>query len=283
MSDPQRNAKDLVEINRRHWDEVVPAHVASDMYRVEQFLAGEDKLKPVELAELDDVRGKTMLHLQCHFGMDTLSWARHHGAVVTGIDFSEQAIAAARSLAAQADVEARFIVSELYDLPNKLNERFDIVFTSYGALCWLPDLARWAQIAAGFVRPGGTLYIVEFHPFAEIFDDAADANELRIRYPYFPAGEPVLVEEDGTYADRSASIENRSKYVFLHPISEVVTAIADAGLRIEFVHEFPFTTDAFNALYEQVEPKRAVLRSHASSVPLLYSLKATRSADAAGT
>jgi SAM-dependent methyltransferase len=274
MDKPQR----LMATNREHWNDVVAPHIASDMYGVERFLAGDDKLKPVEREELTDVRGKTLLHLQCHFGLDTLSWARHHGAIVTGVDFAPAAIAAARDLAARAGINARFIEASVYDLPHLLDERFDIVFTSYGALCWLPDATRWAQIAASFVRPGGTLYLVEFHPLADIFDDAQDATELRIRYPYFPAGAPQLIDEDGTYADLSANIEHRQRYVFLHPVSEVISAIAATGLRIEFFHEFPFTTDAFSPLFEAIDGKKARLKEHADSIPLLYSVKATRPA-----
>ena len=144
------------EANRRHWDEVVPIHMRSALYDVDSFKAGTSKLKPVEREELRDVRGKTMLHLQCHFGLDTLSWGRE-GAVVTGVDFSEPAIDAARELAAETGIEARFILSEVYSLPDRLSEEFDIVFTSYGAICWLPDISRWAGVVARFLNPGGTL------------------------------------------------------------------------------------------------------------------------------
>ena len=170
---------EYTQANRRHWDEIVPIHAGSEFYDVGSFKAGKSKLKPVELEELGDVRGKTMLHLQCHFGLDTLSWARE-GAIVTGADFSGQAIETARALAAETGVEARFVVSDLYALPENLEGQFDIVFTSYGAIYWLPDIRRWAQIAAHFVRPGGTFYIVEFHPFAWVYSST----------PASPAGRP---------------------------------------------------------------------------------------------
>jgi len=147
--------REYFEANRRHWDEVVPIHVASDLYDVTAFKVGKSRLKPVEREELTDVRGKTLLHLQCHFGLDTLSWARE-GAIVTGVDFSLPAIEAARSLAAECRLEARFIPSDIYSLSDKLSEEFDIVFTSYGAICWLPDISRWAQVVERFVRQGGT-------------------------------------------------------------------------------------------------------------------------------
>jgi ubiquinone/menaquinone biosynthesis C-methylase UbiE len=268
---------DYTEANRRHWDEIVPIHAGSEFYDVASFKAGGSKLKPVEREELGEVRGKTMLHLQCHFGLDTLSWARE-GAIVTGADFSPQAIETARALAAETGVEARFVVSDLYALPANLEGQFDIVFTSYGAIYWLPDIRRWAQVAARFVRPGGTFYIVEFHPFAWVFDDAPDVTDLQVRYPYFPTGEPLRFEEDGTYADRSAQVENRVSYSWPHPLGDIVTALIDAGLRIEFLHEFPFSTFQFVPFMEKTGEHTVRLTKHDGSVPLLFSVKATKPA-----
>ncbi len=261
--------------NRRHWDEVVPIHVASDEYDVAAFKAGQTKLKPVELQELGDVRGKTLLHLQCHFGLDTLSWARE-GAVVTGIDFSEPALEAARALAAETGIDARFLLSNVYELPNRLDEQFDVVFTSYGALCWLPDIRGWARVAAHFVRPGGTFYLVEFHPMAGIFDDQPGVTELRVRYPYFALANPMRFDDDGTYAGRAAKLEHRTRYEWPHPVSEVVTALIDAGLRIEFLHEFPFTTFPQLPFMVRTGDKTYRLPEHDGSIPLLYSIKATK-------
>ena len=268
----------FLEANRRHWDECVPIHVRSGMYDVASFKAGESKLKPVELEELRDVRGKTMLHLQCHFGLDTLSWARDEGAIVTGIDFSEPAIEAARALAAECGIDATFLVSELYALPERLDGQFDIVFTSYGALCWLPDIERWAQVAAHFVKPGGTFYAVEFHPIVGIFDDAPGVTDLHVRYPYFPTDEPLRFEEDGTYADRAAKLAHRVTYSWPHPVSEVTTALIDAGLRIDFVHEFPFTVEPWFPFMEQTAERTFRLTKHDGSLPMLFSIKATKAA-----
>ena len=270
---------EYTDVNRRHWDEAVPLHVASDMYDVGGFKAGTSKLKRVEREELGDVRGKSMLHLQCHFGLDTLSWARE-GALVTGIDFSSPAIAAARALAAETDIAARFEVSDIYALPENLDGQFDIVFTSYGVLCWLPDVARWAEVAAHFVRPGGTFYIVEFHPFAWIFDDAPDVTDLHVRYPYFREEEPLHFDEDGTYADINAKLKHRETYEWPHPISEVVSALIDAGLQIEFLHEFPFCTWEFLPFTKTMEDGTVRLTKHDGQVPLLYSIK-TRKPEAA--
>ena len=263
------------EANRRHWDEITPVHAASDFYDVASFEAGKSKLKAIELKELGDVRDKSLLHLQCHFGLDTLSWARE-GAIVTGIDFSEKGIETARSLAAETGSDARFVVSDVYALPEKLEGQFDIVFTSYGALCWLPDIARWAQVAAHFVRPGGTFYIVEFHPIAGVFDDEPDVTDLHVRYPYFPLEEPMRFDDLGTYTDRTAHFENNTTYEWPHPVSEVLTALIDAGLRIEFLHEFPITSFQFVPFMEPVDDKMFRLPKHDGCVPLLYSIRATK-------
>ena len=269
------SVNEFTETNRRHWDEITPVHVASEFYDVPSFKAGKSKLKPVELEELDNVRGKSLLHLQCHFGLDTLSWARE-GAVVTGIDFSEPAIEAAGALAAETGIEARFLVSDIYALPENLSGQFDIVFTSYGVLGWLPDIGRWAQVAAHFVKPGGTFYIAEFHPVSQIFDDAPDVTDLHVRYPYFPLEEPLRFDDLGTYTDRAAQFKNSTTYNWPHPVSEVLTSLIDAALRIEFLHEFPHTSFQFVPLMEAVDDKTFRLTKHDGSVPLVYSIKATK-------
>jgi SAM-dependent methyltransferase len=267
---------EFTEANRLHWDEVVPIHVSSDSYGVARFRDGKSKLKPLELEELGNVRGKTLLHLQCHFGLDTLSWARE-GAVVTGIDFSEPALQAARALAAECGIDARFVLSDVYSLPDKLSEQFDIVFTSYGALNWLPDIERWAQVAARYVRPGGTLYLVEFHPIVGVFDDDPGVTELRVRYPYFQQEEPLRWEGFGTYVDRNAQLEHDITYEWPHPTSQVLTALIEAGLRIEFFHEFPFTAWAQIPSLMQAEGERYHrLKEHDGSLPLMYSIRATK-------
>jgi SAM-dependent methyltransferase len=230
--------EDPIALNRAHWDEVVPLHVASEFYDVASFKAGRSALLPVELAELGDVRGKTMLHLQCHFGMDTLSWARA-GAVVTGMDFSGPAIEAARALAAETSIEVRFIESDVYKLPEVLDGTFDIVFASYGVICWLPDFASWARIAASYVKPGGTFYLVDFHGISWALDDAPGAG-LSLKYAYLPGAQQDYPDDDGSYAARDAKLEHRRIANFAHPPGEVVSSLIDAGLRIEFLHEFPF-------------------------------------------
>ncbi len=269
--------REYSDANRRHWDELVPIHVASEFYDVASFRAGKSSLKRLELEELGDVHGKSLLHLQCHFGLDTLSWARE-GAIVTGVDFSEPAIEAARALAAETTIDARFIVSGVYELPAKLDGGFDIVFTSYGALCWLPDVKRWAEVVAHFLPPGGTFYLVEFHPICGIFDSSTEATDLQVVGPYFVVDEPLRFEDDGSYADRSAKLENRLTYSWPHPISEVVTSLIEAGLRIDLLHEFPFTIEQWFPFMEADGEGRWRLSKHDGCVPLLYSIKATKPA-----
>lgn len=264
-----------VETNRRHWDEVVPLHMQSDYYDVAAFRAGKSSLHALEREELGDVRGKTLLHLQCHFGMDTLSWARE-GAMVTGVDFSERAIEAARTLAAETGIDARFVVSDVYSLPEKLDGQFDIVYTSYGVLFWLPDLRPWAEVVARFLKPAGTFYMAEFHPIQHIFDTSDEATDLQINDTYFGGAEPLMFDDDGSYADRGAKLQNRVTYSWAHPLGEVVTALAEAGLRIEFLHEFPFTIEQFFPFMAPAGDGLYRLTKHDGAIPLLYSIKATK-------
>lgn len=261
------------DTNRRHWDERAGIHPSTDFYDVTGFLDGNCALNPLEVAEMGDVSGKKLLHLQCHFGLDTLSWARR-GAEVTGIDFSERGIAEARELAAKAQLPARFLQTAVYDLPQTLAEDFDIVFTSYGALCWLPDIRRWAEIAAGYVKPGGFLYVAEIHPMVMVWDDE-NASELRPRYPYFYSTEPLCWEMDGSYAAPEHRFMNKVTYDWQHTLGDVVSAVVGAGLRLEFLHEFPHC--CYQALPQMIRGEDRLYRLPGEQLlPFTYSLKATK-------
>ena len=256
--------------NRAVWDEWTSINAGSELYNLATFKAGRCSLKAIELEELGDVSGKRLLHLQCHFGMDTLSWGRR-GALVTGIDFSPQAIDLARSLSRELDLPARFVCCDLYDLPQQLDpaEKFDIVFTSYGVLTWLSDRRRWAQIAASYLRPGGVFYIAEFHPFAMVLSDDAPV----IQYPYFDEG-VVAWPVKGSYADTEAETVNRVTYEWPYPLGEVVSALIAAGLRIEFLHEWPFACyRMFPYLVEGADGLYRLPPGH-PSLPLEFSIKA---------
>jgi SAM-dependent methyltransferase len=230
---------EYIETNRRHWDELVPFHVQpNSIYDVASFKRGRSTLMAVERDEVGDIGGKTLLHLQCHFGMDTLSWARE-GASATGVDFSPQAIGVARSLASELSIDARFIESDIYELPRTLDATFDVVFASYGVLCWLPDFAAWARIAASFAKPGGFVYIIDDHPISQALAENAAASSLRLDFPYFAAAGAIMAESDGSYAT-DAKLENRRSYEFNHDLGEIISALVDSRLQVEFLHEFPF-------------------------------------------
>ncbi len=262
--------RERMEINRRYWDEVVPVHAGSELYNLAGFKSGGISLDALERGEVGEVAGKSLLHLQCHFGMDTLSWVRL-GAKVTGMDYSPEAIAKAQQLAAECGLEATFICCNLYDLPHQLDGQFDIVFTSYGVLCWLPDLREWARIAASYVKPGGFFYIAEFHPFSYVFDDEAD--HLAYRYPYF-AQDPTRFEFDGTYADKEAKLTHREDFEWNYPLGEVVSALIDAGLRIEFLREHAFTVYEQLPFLEKAGRARWRFPNGEEPIPLMFSLRA---------
>jgi SAM-dependent methyltransferase len=265
--------KDEISANRKRWDAVVAVHARSRFYDLPSFRAGRSSLLPIEEEELIDVSGRSLLHLQCHFGMDTLSWARK-GARVTGVDFSGEAIALARSLASELHIDARFIESDLYDLPAKLDARFDIVFTSYGAICWLPDLTRWARIVASCLKEGGTFYMVEGHPFSEMLDDHSETP--RLNTPYFHDGRPIRYDSAETYTDADGPVEVTTSYAWVHTMADIISSLAGAGLRIEFVHEFDCCF--FPRLPGMVRGEDGLWRTTGDgpSFPLTFSLRATR-------
>jgi len=264
-----------LKANRALWDEWTPINYRSDFYRVEAFKGGLNKLRPYELDEVGPVQGKDLLHLQCHFGLDTLCWARL-GAHVTGADFSTAAVEQARALAAEVGIEARFVCSDLYDLPNQLDGTFDVVYTSRGVLGWLPDVDRWAQVAANFVKPGGFFYITEVHPVANVFDDDEGVTELRLRHSYFSHPEPMVFQTKGSYADRSASVTQEAEYAWNHGMGEIVTALAKASLRIDFLHEFPFVDWPISFLQPAPDGTYRLPPEHDRRLPLFFSLKASR-------
>lgn len=224
-----------MEANRRDWDRRVAVHQGSDFYDVAGFRAGRSTLRSVELDLLGDVSGRSLLHLQCHFGLDTLSLARL-GANVTGVDFSEPAIEAARALAKEQGLPARFIKSNLYELTRVLHEQFDIVFTSYGVLCWLPDLPTWARVVARFLRLGGTFVIVEGHPVADCFEEVD--GRLELTYPLFQT-EPFEVVSTETYAAPTVALEPLTSYQWSWTVGGMVSALLDAGVRVERLIELP--------------------------------------------
>lgn len=225
------------EANKRRWNELVAIHAKSDEYDLKGFLAGKSSLHPVELDLLGDLSGKSLLHLQCHFGLDTLSLARL-GAKATGIDFSKKAIEFAQGLAQKIGVDVRFICSNIYNLPNVLQGEYDIVFTSFGVLCWLADINTWAHIIAHLLKPGGTFLLVEAHPFFWVFEND-HPSELKIKYPYWHSEEPLSYDEDSTYVDTDMKLTNTRGYEWSHTVSDILNALIQAGLVIKEIQEFP--------------------------------------------
>jgi SAM-dependent methyltransferase len=263
-----------LDANQIRWDQLTAEHEISPFYDLEGFKAGKDRLRSIELSELGDVAGRSLLHLQCHFGMDTMAWARR-GAVATGMDFSPKAIVLAKSLSEELKIPAEFYCSDIYKLPDVLTGEFDIVFTSYGVLHGLPDLKRWGEVIAHFLKPGGIFYIVEDHPFFRVFRPKPD-GEFKAERSYFFSEEPQRIELKGSYATGDEG-PSGVQYVWDHSLGEIVDALITAGLTIEFLHEFPFAARAKFPFMEQGEDGWWRLPPHQhGTIPFLFSLQARR-------
>ncbi|MGD1118230.1 MAG: class I SAM-dependent methyltransferase [Dehalococcoidales bacterium] len=262
-----------LEYNKAAWNESIPIHEKSAFYDVAGFKAGKKMmLMPFELDEVGDVRGKSLLHLQCHFGMDTLTWGRR-GAKVTGVDFSEDAISLARKLSKETGIKGEFICSDIYELQETHQNKYDIVYTSGGVLCWLPDLNKWGKIIAHFLKPGGFFYIMEGHPFMMVFDNSKTATQLNVANSYFHRTAPTRWEPDSDYAD-PAAITSYGSYEWTHSLGDIINGLIGAGLKIEFLHEhtaifykvFPFMTRGKDGFWHLEGDK----------LPLVFSLKAVK-------
>jgi SAM-dependent methyltransferase len=261
------------ETNRAWWDERAPHHVASRFYDVDGFRAGRSDLRQFEVDELGDVAGKDLVHLQCHFGLDSMSWTRL-GAHTTGLDFSQPAIDAANALAAELKLDAHFVMSDVYDAPKALGRTFDIVYTGIGALCWLPDIPRWAAVVRDLLRPGGVLYLVEVHPMSDVLGD----EDMVVRYPYFHT-EGITEDSPGSYATLDGPAYSRvTTTSWIHPLSRVMGSLIAAGLTIELFTEHPYTAFARWPFMTRDDQGRYWLPEDAPTLPLLYSLRARRSA-----
>jgi SAM-dependent methyltransferase len=256
--------EEWLEANRKWWDERALLHPQTEMY------AHQDLRPDWIVDELGPVDGLDVVHLQCHFGQDTLALADLGAGAVTGLDFSATAIDLARKLAVErghAD-RADFVCADVRQAASALGgRRFDLVFTGIGAVCWLPSIAEWAEVVASLLRPGGRLYLADGHPWLWPFDwDGA------VAYDYFE-GEPVRSEGSGTYADMTLPTVNNVEYGFAHGLGEIVTAVIGAGLRVEYVHEFAETVYPFSAF--AVESRPGYWRWPGREVPLLFSLSAS--------
>jgi SAM-dependent methyltransferase len=268
--------EDEMKANQHGWDLRTAAHLNSAFYDVAGFKAGKCTLYPPELLGLGEVKGKSMLHLQCHFGLDTLSWARR-GALVTGLDFSASAIDAARAIAHETGIsDAVFVQANVYDALQQptLQARFptgaDIVFTSYGTIGWLPDLNRWAQVVAHFLKPGGIFFMADFHPVFWMFD-----NDLeKLVYPYFNT-ELIHEVTQGTYADRHANLQV-DEYSWNHPISEILQALLAAGLQLEQFTEHPYSPAPCFTSFEQAADGFWYHPAWNKRIPVMYTIRAIK-------
>ncbi len=267
--------KDWFEANRRIWNDRVPIHVGSDFYGVEAFKAGEPTLHDYELEETGEIAGLDLVHLQCHFGMDALACARR-GARVTGLDLSEAGIEAARRLAEECGIDARFVAANVYDAVEALGETYDVVYTGRGALNWLPDVERWARVVEALLRPGGFLYLNEFHPATDMMAD----ESFDIAYDYFGRPEGYRFDDEGlTYTETGETTEHTESYEWIHPTSHVITALLDMGLHIELFREHEFSVfGRFPFLEKEVSGLRRIYRMPEGRprLPFMYSVRARK-------
>ncbi len=260
------------ETNKELWNELTDVHIKS--YGIDKCKNGKSTLDKIQLKEVGDVRGKSLLHLQCHFGLDTLSWARE-GAIVTGVDFSEKSIAYANQLKEEMNIKARFICCNIYDIKSYLDERFDIVYTSQGIICWLKDLEKWAKIISDFLNPNGIFYIMEHHPIKDIFNDEK-RGELEIIYPYFHSKEPTKWDDDSPdYSDETYIAKNPS-YQWQWSLSDIINSLIKVGLQIEFINEFDKLF--YKALPDMKKDKYGwwYLPNYRNKIPLMFTLRAKK-------
>lgn len=233
------------------------------------FLNGATSLKGIELELLGDINGKRILYLQCHFGQDTISLSRM-GAEVVGVDLSDVAIENAKRIANETKSNATFICCDVYDLENHLNETFDIVFTSYGTITWLPDLNKWGKIISKFLKPGGKFIFVEFHPVVWMFDD----DFKSVSYSYFNVT-PIIESENGTYADKNAAI-SQDYVTWNHSLSEVFSGLLNNGLIISLFKEFDYSPyNCFNQTVE-IAPNCFRIKHLEDKIPMVYALEAIK-------
>jgi len=271
---------DYRAINQANWDERAPAHAASPDYAVERFIADPGFLSGVVSFDrplLGDICGLRGIHLQCHIGTDTISLARL-GASMTGLDFSPAALAEARRLAERTGADASFIEADVYDAVSAAGEGvFDLVFTGIGALCWLPSVGKWAQVAAGLLRPGGRLFLREGHPMLLTLDDEREDQLLAVEFPYFERDEPSVWDAGGTYVQTDAVFTSTMTHAWNHGLGETVTALLDAGLELTGLTEHASVPwEAMPGRMEQIGGGEWRLADRPWRLPHSYTLQARK-------
>lgn len=264
-----KEGEDYLKINKKSWNKRTEVHFDSKFYDNPNFIKEKASLNKIELDLLGDIKGLSILHLQCHFGQDTIS-LNQLGAKTTGVDLSDKAVEKAKELADLCDSTANFICCDVYDLPQHLDKKFDIVFTSYGTIAWLPDIDKWAKIVSSFLKPNGKFVFAEFHPLVWIFDDEFD----KIKYSYFNS-EAIIEIETGTYTDKNAPI-NEKCITWNHGLGEVITALIKNGLQINSLEEFDYSPyDCFSGTVE-IAPKKFRIKHLGDKIPMVYALSATK-------
>lgn len=260
------------EANRQLWNEKTAHHLNSSFYDLPGFKAGQSSLRHIERDGVGEVQGQKLLHLQCHFGQDTLSWARL-GAEATGVDLSDESIRVARELAEELALPARFLACDLYSLPRHLDEagQYDLVFTSYGTIGWLPDLRRWAAVINHFLKPGGRFFMVEFHPVIWMHDDDFD----KVAYSYFNTG-PITQAPQGTYADPEAQMHAPQEVSWNHSLGEVLGSLTEQGLLIDHFSEYNYSTWPCFPRNRPVGEQRWVIESLGEQYPHLFAVGAKK-------
>jgi SAM-dependent methyltransferase len=262
------------QTNLKNWECRVPLHLKS--YPLEKFKAGWDPLFPIEAAEIGDIKGLKVLHLQCHIGMDSLGLVRR-GATVTGLDFSPSAIEAARVLSEQTDLPADFVEGDVYATPSLIKQKFDLVYTTWGTITWLPDIAKWASVVAAMLKRGGRFYMADGHPTMLVMEE--EEGRLVHKYPWRTDPKcPLRFDEEITYTGETMPEEASSSYDWAHPLSAIIGGLMDAGLRLNFLHEHETVAWPYVNLMvpDKDEPRMYRLPETMPQLPLSFSLSATK-------
>jgi len=257
------------EVNKETWNKKVEVHAKSEMYNLQAFKDGKTSLNSYELNALENVQGKSLLHLQCHFGQDTLSWSRL-GAKCVGIDISDEAVRLAKQLNEELQLDANFVCCNVLDTSKFVTKLFDIVYTSYGVIGWLPDLKPWAKMIAERLKPGGVFYMVEFHPILWMFDYIDGKSEMRYHYNQ---NEVIYEEYEGTYADGSSNIVSK-EYGWNHGLSEVINALIESGLEIVYLNEYD--ESPYNVFPNLIKTESGMYKLESQLYPMLFEIMAIK-------
>ena len=257
------------DVNKATWNKKVGIHAESEMYKMDAFKAGETSLMPYELKALGDVKGKSLLHLQCHFGQDTLSWSRL-GAKTVGVDLSDEGVKLAQQLNEELKLDAEFVCCNVLDTSKHVAETFDIVYTSYGTIGWLPDLKPWAKMISERLNVGGTFYIVEFHPIIWMFDYIEGVSKMKYHYN---RKETIYDEYEGTYANNDSKMVSK-EYGWNHGLSEVVNSLIEAGLQIEYLNEYD--ESPYDVFPDLIKSDNGMYKLKDQLFPMLFEIKATK-------